>query len=120
MKLYHSVCGYPVSVITDRISVNVIEFHMTDEETLEGAILDLVPKRSGKLTFSCPKCREDVDPKTDLTLDCTKCGNKVPVSQVHHVRPEWYLLCESCYTRIMRDKGKTPPIELHPIQFKIK
>jgi len=123
MRLLHSACGYPVETTTDRISVRVLDVMLEGEDTLRECLLDLVPSRSGKITCFCPKCKEPVDVKTELSLDCVSCGNPVPITRVFKFKPEYYVLCERCYVILWKrynGKSSAEDCELTPFSMKVK
>jgi len=123
MKLLHSTCAYAAEITTERIAVRILDVVLTDNNNLEEALLDLVPLRSGKILFYCPKCKVDIDPKTDLSINCVRCGDMIPTTRVFSVKPDWFLLCEKCYIYVLKKMSperENTQINLEPIQLKIK
>jgi len=122
MKLYHVKCKYPVTVVTDRLSVRILDFNLTEEGTLEPSLLDIFPERSGKIHCTCMKCREEEIPQNELGLTCIKCGTPVPITEMLSLKPDWYVLCPSCIelllSKMYSDPDERPKIE--PIKLKIK
>lgn len=121
MKLLHSTCQAEVDITTERIAVRILEVAVTDANNLEETLLDLVPMRSGKILFYCPHCKEEVDPKTGLSLSCTRCGNLIPITRIFTLKPTWGVLCENCYiVAYKRENPDVIEVELNPIQLKLK
>jgi hypothetical protein len=105
MRLIHSTCGNTVETTTDRIAVRILSV------------------RSGKITCVCPKCKETLDIKTDLSVDCIRCGNPVPTSRAFRFKPEWSIVCERCYIDLWKRHNGTSSSEgcvPTPINLKIK
>jgi len=123
MRLLHSKCGNTVETTTERIAVRILDVMLEGEDVLRECLLDLVPVRSGKILCYCQKCKEPVDIRTELSVDCIRCGKAVPTGRTFRFKPDWSIICERCYVDLWKRHNGTSSdegCEPVPLNLKIK
>lgn len=121
MKLYHSECGNQVEASNSKLAVRVVDFQFSGK-SIEVSLLDLIPVKGGKITFSCSACKKDLE-ETDLTMPCSRCGTAIPITEVYELEPEFFCMCKNCLTKIVKLKHKDETVDMSkykPVSYHIK
>jgi hypothetical protein len=120
MKLFHSKCKSPVEASTTKVGVRVAEFAYQDGSLVD-VVLDLVPVRTGRVSFHCPACKKDVDPD-ELLTGCVYCLRPVPIDEVYQFGSDYPVLCKRCYTKLWIERygASSDGITYSPITLRFK